>query len=84
MKLYTLYAPNFDHDAIGYIGGSVLTRLLSHPLRDAFHLTILVRSQAKVSQLCAMGIRAVLGSNADLGLLRELAGDADLVIACVS
>lgn len=31
-----------------------------------------------------MGIRAILGSNTDLGLLRELAGDADLVIACVS
>jgi Trk K+ transport system NAD-binding subunit len=30
-----------------------------------------------------MGIRAVLGSNADLNLLRELAADADLAIACV-
>ena len=70
--------------ATGYIGGSVLTRLLSHPLRDAFHLTVLVRSRIKASQLCAMGIRAILGYNADLGLLKELAGDADLVIACVS
>jgi len=66
----------------GYIGGSVLTRLLSHPLRDAFHLTVLVRSQTKASQLGAMGIRAILGSNADLGLLKELASEADLVIAC--
>ena len=83
MKLYALssYA---EFDTIGYIGGSILTRLLSHPLRDAFHLTVLVRSQTKASQLGALGIRAILGSNADLGLLKELAGEADLVIACVS
>jgi hypothetical protein len=31
-----------------------------------------------------MGIQAILGSNADLSLLKELAGNADLVIACVS
>ena len=82
---FTLYALSYaELNAKGYIGGSVLTRLLSHPLRDALHLTVLVRSKTKASQLCAMGIRAILGSNADLGLLKELASDADLVIACVS
>ncbi|KAF8149869.1 hypothetical protein B0H34DRAFT_785168 [Crassisporium funariophilum] len=66
----------------GYIGGSVLTRLLSHPLSDTFRLTVLVRSSEKASQFRTMGIRAVVGSNSDLGLLKELAGDSDLVIAC--
>ena len=31
-----------------------------------------------------MGVRAVLGTYADLSLLQELAADADLVVACVS
>ncbi|KAF8962780.1 NAD-P-binding protein [Flammula alnicola] len=68
--------------ATGYIGGSVLARLLSHPLSDTFRFTILVRKAENVSQFRSMGIRAVLGSNSDLGLLRELAADADLVVAC--
>jgi len=31
-----------------------------------------------------MGIKAVVGSNADTATLRELAADADIVIACVN
>lgn len=73
----SLYAP-------GYIGGSVLSRLLSHPLSDTFRVTVLVRKQDQVSQFRSMGVRAVLGTNADLSLLQELAADADLVVACVS
>lgn len=43
-----------------------------------------MRKSEQASLFRSMGIRAVLGSNADLTLLRELAADADLVIACVS
>lgn len=62
----------------------MLTRLLSHPRSDTFRVTVLVRKSEQVPLFRSMGIRAVLGSNADLGLLRELAADADLAIACVS
>lgn len=31
-----------------------------------------------------MGLKAVVGSNSDLALLRQLASDADVVFACVS
>ena len=62
----------------------MLTRLLSHPRSDTFRVTVLVRKSEQVSLFRSMGIRAVLGSNADLALLRELAADADLAIACVS
>jgi len=68
----------------GYIGGSVLTRLLSHPRSDTFRITVLVRAQEKAAQFRTMGIKAVVGSNADTATLRELAADADLVIACVN
>ncbi|PPQ71191.1 hypothetical protein CVT24_010009 [Panaeolus cyanescens] len=68
--------------ATGYIGGSVLTRLLSHPQADTFHITVLVRDPSKISQFKRFGINPVQGSNANLALLREQAANTDLVIAC--
>jgi len=68
--------------ATGYIGGSVLTRLLTHPLSDTFRITILVRDATKAAQFRAMGIHAIVGSYSDLEVIQELAADADLVIAC--
>jgi uncharacterized protein YbjT (DUF2867 family) len=68
----------------GYIGGSVLTRILSHPLSDTFQTTALVRSETKAKQFRTLGVKAVVGSHSDLPLLRQLAGEADIVIACVS
>ncbi|KAF8071698.1 hypothetical protein FPV67DRAFT_1482350 [Lyophyllum atratum] len=66
----------------GYIGGSVLTRLLSHPLSDTFGITILVRDAAKAKQFRTLGVKAVVGSNLDRALLQRLASDADIVFAC--
>ncbi|TFK40286.1 hypothetical protein BDQ12DRAFT_602474 [Crucibulum laeve] len=68
--------------ATGYIGGSVLTRLLSHPLSDTFQTTVLVRDASKATQFRTMGIKAVVGTNLDLALIQGLAAEADLVIAC--
>ncbi|KAJ2922843.1 hypothetical protein H1R20_g14259, partial [Candolleomyces eurysporus] len=68
--------------ATGYIGGSALTKLLSHPLSETFRITVLVRAAEKATQFRKMGIQAVVGSNADLDLLTELASKADLVVAC--
>ncbi|KAJ7707793.1 hypothetical protein B0H17DRAFT_1034046 [Mycena rosella] len=69
--------------ATGYIGGAVLTRLLERP----FDITILVRSAAKASLFNETfgkkhSLKAVVGSYSDLKLLRELAGEADVVFAC--
>ncbi|KAJ7127070.1 hypothetical protein C8R44DRAFT_617333 [Mycena epipterygia] len=71
--------------ATGYIGGAVLTRLLDHP--DLESITLLVRSSEKASQFERLfgkkhNLRAVVGYNSDLQLLRELAADADVVFAC--
>lgn len=68
----------------GYIGGSVLTKLLSHPLSETFRVTVLVRAAEKATQFRKMGIQAVVGSYANLELLKELSSNADLVVACVS
>ncbi|KAF8623670.1 hypothetical protein AX17_007368 [Amanita inopinata Kibby_2008] len=68
--------------ATGYIGGSVLTRLLSHPLSDTFQTTVLVRDPSKAKQFRTMGIKAVVGSTEDATLLKQLASEADYVFAC--
>ncbi|TFK27194.1 NAD-P-binding protein [Coprinopsis marcescibilis] len=68
--------------ATGYLGGSILTRLLSHPLSETFRLTVLVRAPEKATQFRKMGIHAVEGSNTDLELVRKLASNADIVVAC--
>ncbi|KAG5652771.1 hypothetical protein H0H81_003709 [Sphagnurus paluster] len=68
--------------ATGYIGGSVLTRLLSHSLSDTFGLTVLVRDPKKAKEFRTLGVKAIVGSNADTALLHQLAVDADVVFAC--
>ncbi|KAF9565241.1 NAD(P)-binding protein [Agrocybe pediades] len=68
--------------ATGYIGGSVLARLLSHPQSDSFRITILVRDAQKAAQFRSMGIHSVVGTYSDLQLLENLAADANLVVAC--
>ena len=35
----------------GYLGGSVLSRLLAHPSRDTFEITAIVRSAEKAKKL---------------------------------
>ncbi|KAJ7284906.1 hypothetical protein C8J57DRAFT_1289814 [Mycena rebaudengoi] len=81
--------PNlFLSGGTGYIGGAVLTRLLEHPLAATFDITLLVRSAPKAEKLNRIKfgqgnkLRAVVGSNSDLGLLKQLAADADVVFAC--
>ncbi|KAG6831796.1 hypothetical protein H0H92_007473 [Tricholoma furcatifolium] len=68
--------------ATGYIGGSVLTRLLSHKLSDTFGITLLVRDATKAKQFRTLGVKAVVGSNSDLELLEHLAAEADITFSC--
>jgi len=74
----------FITGATGYIGGSVLTRLLKHSDRSNFNITALVRSAEKGEKLKSLGVDAiVLGSYTDenLGFLTEAASHADVVFA---
>ena len=69
---------------LGFIGGSVLTRLLSHPNASSFELTALVRSVDKAEKLQTLGVKAILGSyDENLEILTEAASHADVVITMV-
>ena len=69
---------------VGYVGGSVISRLLVYPEVKSFELIALVRTAEKAEKLNALGIKTVVGSYSDLELLTESAKGADIVIAIVS
>ncbi|THH08289.1 hypothetical protein EW146_g9044 [Bondarzewia mesenterica] len=64
----------------GYIGGSVLQRLLSHPKSETFQITALVRNEEKAKKLQSIGIKTVIASLDDLDQLADLAAAANVVI----
>ncbi|KAH9903078.1 NAD-P-binding protein [Cubamyces lactineus] len=67
--------------ATGYIGGSVLGRLLSHPKAADFEITALVRNADKAKALeTQFGVKTVLGSLQDLDKLADLAASAQVTI----
>jgi nucleoside-diphosphate-sugar epimerase len=70
----------FANGALGYVGGSVLQRLLEHPKKDSFEITALVRSADKAKLLNTLGINTVVASLADLDKLTESAAASDVVI----
>ncbi|KAJ6554640.1 hypothetical protein B0H19DRAFT_1210906 [Mycena capillaripes] len=68
--------------ATGYIGGTVLGRLLHHPRAHEFRVSALVRDPIKAEKLKAFGVTPVLGDlNLDLDLLETLGKDADVVFS---
>ncbi|KAI0358320.1 NAD-P-binding protein [Trametes cingulata] len=71
----------FFTGATGYIGASVLQRLLNHPDHEKFEVTALVRNSEKAKKLeGSFGVKTVLGSLQDLDKLSELAENAHIVI----
>ncbi|KAF8271196.1 hypothetical protein EI94DRAFT_1721100 [Lactarius quietus] len=70
----------FITGATGYVGGSVLQRLLDHPKRDTFEITALVRNADKAKLLNTVGVNTVIASLSDLDKLTELAAASDVVI----
>lgn len=68
---------------LGYIGGSVLTRLLAHPNSQTFDITALVRSAEKAQRLQAFGINAVTGSTDEKEKLEALVLQAHVVLSMV-
>lgn len=68
----------------GYIGGSILQRLLAHPNKQNFEITALVRSADKAKRLeSEFGVKTVMGSLQDLDKLEALAENAHVVIQAV-
>lgn len=72
------------NSSTGYIGGTILQRLLDHPKKDDFQITALIRSEEKANIIEKLGVRPVIGSNADHDLLTEQAEKSDVVISAVS
>ncbi|KAJ7610622.1 hypothetical protein DFH06DRAFT_1065094 [Mycena polygramma] len=66
--------------ATGYIGGSVLQKLLAHPRAGEFKISVFVRDASKAEKLRTFGVTAIVGDLAsDFNLLTALAKDADVV-----
>ncbi|KAI5997249.1 hypothetical protein F5J12DRAFT_895891 [Pisolithus orientalis] len=73
----------FFTGATGYIGGTVLTRLVDHPTFANFEITLLIRpsKKDKISTFHSLGLNTVLGSYNDLDILEEQASKADIVFS---
>lgn len=67
----------------GYVGGTVLQRLLDHPKRDTFEVTALVRNADKAKVLNTLGVNTVVASLSDRDKVTELAGASSVVINTV-
>ncbi|KAH9052952.1 hypothetical protein EDB83DRAFT_1181456 [Lactarius deliciosus] len=70
----------FITGATGYIGGSVLQRLLDHPKSNTFEITALVRNADKATLLNTVGVNTVIASLSDLDKITELAAASDIII----
>jgi N-acetyl-gamma-glutamylphosphate reductase len=69
--------------ATGYIGGTILSKLLTHPDKSSLKIRILVRSQEKVEKINGLhlGVEAFVGSTDDSALLEDLVAESDVVFS---
>ncbi|KZT66776.1 NAD(P)-binding protein [Daedalea quercina L-15889] len=65
--------------ATGFIGGSVLNRLLKHPKADTFVITTLVRSPEKAKLLEKLGVTAEIASLSDHDKIELFASRAHVI-----
>ncbi|GBE86900.1 NAD-P-binding protein [Sparassis crispa] len=69
--------------ATGYVGGAILTRLLVHPSAKTLDITVFLRSAEKARLLEAdFGVKAVVGTLAELDKLEANAAAAHAVFSC--
>ncbi|KAI0064523.1 NAD(P)-binding protein [Artomyces pyxidatus] len=78
--IFTTKTTVFLTGATGYIGGTVLQRLLEHTERNKFDITVLVREEGKAERLRQLGLKTEVGTLDDLDLVRQLAARADIVL----
>ena len=68
----------------GYVGGTVLSRILSHPDRSSFDITVLVRNKDKAKTLSEkFGLKTVIGTHQELEKIASLAERAQYVLNLV-
>ncbi|KAL0566424.1 hypothetical protein V5O48_015590 [Marasmius crinis-equi] len=69
--------------ATGYIGGSVLNRLLTLPdAQSKYEFRAVVRNAEKAKKLAdGFGVRPVIGSHSDKELMSKEAAEADVIVA---
>ncbi|KAJ8507841.1 hypothetical protein ONZ45_g9825 [Pleurotus djamor] len=67
--------------ATGYIGGTILQRLLQHPRFHDLRINTLVRSAEKAEKLRRFGFTPIIGSLDDSDLMEGAAFAADVVIS---
>lgn len=67
----------------GYIGGTVLSRLLAHPDAQSLDVTALLRSVDKAKKLEAFGVKSVVGSYEETALIEKLSEASHVVFTCV-
>jgi len=65
--------------ATGYIGGTVLARLIQDPKRSEYDITVLLRSDGKAEGFKKLGLKTVKGSLDDVEMLEKLASEHDVV-----
>jgi len=70
----------FVTGATGYIGGSVLTRLLEPSQAGKWDITVLTRSESTFSKFKELGVTPLLGTLDDAGLMIKAASEADVVM----
>ncbi len=68
---------------IGYIGGTILSRLIEHKDYKNFDITILLRPSRSPAGYEALGLKVISGNHSDSALLRAQAAAADVVFATV-
>ena len=68
----------------GYIGGSVLSRLLNHKDAKNFHIKVFVRNVEKARLLQEkFGVEVIVGDHADVEKIETSASEADYIISTV-
>lgn len=71
-------------DWSGYIGGTVLARLIQDPKRSEYDITVLLRSDGKAEGFKKFGLKTVKGSLDDVEILEKLVSEHDVVFQTVS
>lgn len=68
---------------LGYLGGSIIERLLDHQNAHSYTIKALVRSQEKALKLNSFGVETTVGSLEDSDLVSKLVLESDVVFSCV-
>ncbi len=70
----------FVTGATGYIGGSVLTKILQSASKGKYNTTVFTRSEASVPKFKELGVTPLMGDLDSADILRQAAGDSDAVL----